>query len=226
MTLDETIRDCVHFYPSLFESRISALDHLYCVLGNGYDWQDGVLVERGTYKPFEPMVRLEHQRQAREEEFSDALSGVLSDWYVKRAAVIRRVHENEQAIVTGAMNYTLVGKHGFYPLTAISCPRHLSEVPDDVQPDWLAGAVEVAELIIAFGEHFDRAFVVGEFEDDTDRRRENAQANAAVAKVVLADLRARFPGCSAPPGLGLAGLTWNAAPSSPVEPNHGVHPRH
>ena len=33
-------------YPSLFPIRIHALHHLYCVLGNGYDWQGGILIER------------------------------------------------------------------------------------------------------------------------------------------------------------------------------------
>lgn len=52
MSLDEEVWRMIWSFPTLFcdvtyqKSRIKALGHLYLVLGNGYEWQDGQLVEK------------------------------------------------------------------------------------------------------------------------------------------------------------------------------------
>jgi len=45
-SVERTIEDMIARYPSLFQSRTQALHHLFVVLGCGYEWQNGELVDR------------------------------------------------------------------------------------------------------------------------------------------------------------------------------------
>ena len=44
MKLEETIQKMYDFYPSLFTERWQCLNHLFCVIGNGYRWENGELI--------------------------------------------------------------------------------------------------------------------------------------------------------------------------------------
>ena len=44
MTVERTIQWMFNEYPDLFRDRADALNHLFCVLGNGYEWKNGQLV--------------------------------------------------------------------------------------------------------------------------------------------------------------------------------------
>ena len=44
MNVELTIQNCFDNYPCLFKERADVLDHLFCVIGNDYEWKDGELV--------------------------------------------------------------------------------------------------------------------------------------------------------------------------------------
>lgn len=44
MKLEETIQQAFDLYPGLYRRREQVLNHLFCVIGNGYYWTDGELV--------------------------------------------------------------------------------------------------------------------------------------------------------------------------------------
>lgn len=44
MTCEETIQSMFDYWPCLFVDRADALNHLFCTIGNGYEWIDGQLV--------------------------------------------------------------------------------------------------------------------------------------------------------------------------------------
>ena len=44
MNVELTIQDCFDNYPGLFKERADVLSHLFCTIGNGYEWKDGELV--------------------------------------------------------------------------------------------------------------------------------------------------------------------------------------
>ena len=44
MTVEQTVRQSLLMYPSVSRNRWDAYEHLFCVIGNGYDWKDGELV--------------------------------------------------------------------------------------------------------------------------------------------------------------------------------------
>lgn len=45
VTFEDTLKYLLIFYQSLFKDRGWVLDHLFCVLGNGYEWVDGCLID-------------------------------------------------------------------------------------------------------------------------------------------------------------------------------------
>lgn len=44
MRAEDELQFMADFYPSIFPTRKHALHHLFCLIGNGYDWVDGELV--------------------------------------------------------------------------------------------------------------------------------------------------------------------------------------
>lgn len=45
LTAEDTLQMMADFYSDLFPTRKHALNHLFCVVGNGYEWIDGKLVD-------------------------------------------------------------------------------------------------------------------------------------------------------------------------------------
>ena len=45
MNVELTIQEMFDEYPTLFKERADCLNHLFCCIGNGYEWINGELVE-------------------------------------------------------------------------------------------------------------------------------------------------------------------------------------
>jgi hypothetical protein len=60
MTVEQVFADCYKYYPDLFRTRVNVIEHLFFVIGNGYRWVDGGLVETNP----EPLARIEYQLDA------------------------------------------------------------------------------------------------------------------------------------------------------------------
>lgn len=43
MTLKDTVKDSLIMFPSIHKNIIDVYDHLFCTIGNGYEWIDGEL---------------------------------------------------------------------------------------------------------------------------------------------------------------------------------------
>lgn len=46
MKLEETIQYLYDKYPMLFRTREECLNHLFCTVGNGFEWYKGELIEK------------------------------------------------------------------------------------------------------------------------------------------------------------------------------------
>ena len=55
MTCEETIQSLFDHFPTLFKDRSDALNHLFCVIGNGYRWENGALVSDQDMPPVNPL---------------------------------------------------------------------------------------------------------------------------------------------------------------------------
>jgi hypothetical protein len=68
MKLDDHIAYAIRTYPSLYSNRTQVLQHLFCVIGNGYDWHEGTLASH-SFELDGPVLTLEQA----EEEYQRSL---------------------------------------------------------------------------------------------------------------------------------------------------------
>jgi len=47
-SVEQTVRNDLLLWPSIHVNRFSVLHHLFCVIGNGFEWKNGELVETGS----------------------------------------------------------------------------------------------------------------------------------------------------------------------------------
>lgn len=126
MTLEQTIQHMFNKYPDLYQTRKDCLNHLFCVIGNGYEWFNGQLVNRENCKirvdtgeiisVDEPIVKLKGNNVAKQTELSYLYKSIYkySSWE-------------------------------WYPTCEYS---KINTYPDNIQEDWLLGIAETMVLIL------------------------------------------------------------------------------
>lgn len=145
-TVDATLARMFREYPSLFRTRLDALDQLFVVNGNGLVWRSGALVDRFREDPH-PRSTPEFQREfaaakaritAIEPDPSKQFDAVsrLND-----RALMKWMHEIERAALPVGPLPDDGQRHRFYPLCQYA---KINTVPANARPDWLAAAYETA----------------------------------------------------------------------------------
>jgi hypothetical protein len=119
MKLEPTISHMMIRYPTLFGIRQRALEHLYIVCGNGYEWYRGELIGESH-------------------ELTWDADGPISARYPENAESELR-HIEMVADAKRPLSY-------LYPFYE-GC--HLNCVPKNVKPDFLAGAKEMLGIILS-----------------------------------------------------------------------------
>lgn len=185
MNVTDTICEMVHYWPTTVQTRLDALDRLFCVCGTRYYWHQGRLVYCGSRELMDPIERL-RQRHADQEPSPWSAQDLAAD-----IAEVEAIHANEDAIVAGSHGPSLADWHGFYPLSDGS---NLCIVPDDVEPDWLEAALETCERIIEYARvrPVQARFGGGQSGESVSVR------NAEAASRVREELMRRFGGGLAP----------------------------
>lgn len=169
-TLAFAIREAKLAYPSLFGSAASVLNHLYLVIGNGYDWVDGGLVEicddgkgvrvremllagvpeskikklvakEDRERHEEMFGKYDRERRERRKQYSLMMRFRL--WRLDRELAISS--KNESSKPSGSIHP--------YPICEYSA---LWDIPDDAKPDWVAGAYEAARLALVHDSYNER----------------------------------------------------------------------
>ena len=51
MTVETTVQEMFDRYPLMYSTREECFDHLFCTIGNGYEWKRGQLVYRDSGDP-------------------------------------------------------------------------------------------------------------------------------------------------------------------------------
>lgn len=170
MKLEETIQYLYDFYPGLYSNRKQALDQLFCVNGNGYEWVNGQLVsdwampentvlvlgEDGKAKRNEERVKakreaykVEFLERQQEEQKALLKSGIAPD----HAEEIYPTNDKYLDAFAERMVSLRVddSKHTFYPLSNYS---GLFNLPADIQEDWIEGAKETISYLKEDGHGF------------------------------------------------------------------------
>lgn len=164
MTLKNTIARMITQYPMLFQDRVQCLDHLFCVIGNGYKWEKGQLVvpkylreeeerikSRKDDRPTdEQMIEMQLQTQtpARTKTFPDYKLSSFTQYMLVSYFRQQRALKNVDQIATAGFHEWVSPNYQFYPICEYS---KFLNLPKNVQPDWLAGAEETLALVKKFG---------------------------------------------------------------------------
>lgn len=78
MKVEDTIQYLYDNHPSLFQERWQCLNHLFCVIGNGYEWENGELVTKcANTKKYKP--KLNHEGRAVQRKVEDQTMGGLKE---------------------------------------------------------------------------------------------------------------------------------------------------
>lgn len=149
--IDEVTR-MISEYPSIFPNRLHAMNQLFCVIGNGYEWKNGELVCGDHVSP-EQRLRTIEQYNLIVEAAETILAADPTNKFAKEKLV--RLEEERHIsndayelarVYVDKLTPLLPGHDAtFYPLCEYSKIRN---VPTDVQPDWKE-AIEEMTLILA-----------------------------------------------------------------------------
>jgi len=143
MQVETTLQQMYDFCPELFATREECYDHLFCVIGNGYRWWHGQLVNE------RPFVCSKRER----EELLE-MNDRDYDREVPRAEQTEENVQKKQEMDEIRMNFLLKKKaeganpdilQKWYPLSRKYSA--LFNVPKDVKPDWAAAVEECKRML-------------------------------------------------------------------------------
>lgn len=175
ISVENTIKFCEQNYSDLYPNRKAIIDHLFFVIGNGYDWLDGCLVNTSPHDHLE--------RPARREENKDLYEAVDEVKVLLKSADKDYISFDEEHRMHWEADI-----HRFYPVSKDF--SNICQVPDDVKPDWLELAYEAALLLRdKSGVPNLKSKRYNHTEDDYKRQQENREIGAEI----VAQLERRFP---------------------------------
>jgi len=130
MRAEDTLQFMMDFNGNLFWSRQQCLNHLFCTIGNGYEWENGELVEKdydtkqmlSRWQLIEPVKHAEPRQLAVE----------LNE--------IREGTQRRRGFKENPKWYQLSKEYSY-----------LYNYPDNIKPDWLALIKECKQMLIADG---------------------------------------------------------------------------
>ena len=133
MRAEDTLQYMADFYPQLIPTRKHALNDLFCVIGNGYDWVNGELVNDDNryvkrYKLRNPIKKAEFRYE--------------QDW-LRFYKFYKKLYEDTNEKIPFEYNFE------WYPLSKTY--SYLFNYPDDIKDDWRALLEECKQLLIEDG---------------------------------------------------------------------------
>lgn len=129
MRAEDTLQFMMDFRGDMYYSRQECLNQLFCVIGNGYEWIDGELVEG-----------------------SIETSELLSRWQLSNP--IEHAKPTKSWEEYGKINEEIWNRRGiktdrWYPLSKKY--SYLFNYPKDIKPDWMALVEECRQMLIDNG---------------------------------------------------------------------------
>ncbi len=194
--INKRIADSIRRYPTLYRCRTDVLEHWFCVIGNGMEWQDGQLVSIFDEPPLRTVEQLvaentKWMRERLEEDDNEMDASTLARYRVmiqQESTRIRFTVENASdiALVEWSHNTPTRLRDSFsaksiYPLCAYS---RMSQVPDDVDPEWLAAVREM--IFVVFRSE------PSQYGFDPETNAKQHETNIQFASQTLASLARRF----------------------------------
>ena len=184
MTFEESVRDLMRTWPSLYYTRALALDALFMGYGNGTYWNDDGAVAN-IYADDDrnhPLVAAKEQfergvaevKENGTPEFRERDLEWKQEFYENKIATIKDVLNNLEERASGCD--CEIDSH-FYPLHKGGAAP-IQNIPDGCPADWVLGAREMCALVLACS-----------FEETEDG---NLARNKRIARKTIKDLDKRF----------------------------------
>ena len=133
MRAEDQLQYMADFYPELYPTRKHALNFLFCVIGNGYDWINGELVDNDN--KYEKRYKL--RKPIKKAEFPD------EQRWLEMNKFYRELYEGEEKKIPWEYDFE------WYPLAKDYAK--LYNYPDDIKPDWKELLEECKQLLLADG---------------------------------------------------------------------------
>lgn len=135
-----------------YTSRQDALNQLFCVLGNGYEWKEGELVDCSLLYEYDSIADSLIELPFEKDTAPDIVSKApLTDeeaeiqrqqWIEERAKL--KCKCNKRLSYEDALKITLENTHKWYPISKLA---HICNLPEDITPEWKAVAEECKAML-------------------------------------------------------------------------------
>lgn len=144
--VETTVREGILRYPGLFSSRVDVLHHILCVIGNGYEWENGEAVaEDKTTETWTAEAERADESNAWIYTRPKELQTVLLEGLDKRIAEQQAIVDNVDALASewGDLDGGVVYQQSDYAL--------LMNIPENVTPDWEAECHRMRQFVSQHG---------------------------------------------------------------------------
>lgn len=133
MRAEDTLQYMADFYPEIFPTRKHCLNQLFCVIGNGYKWVNGELVDDDS--KYEKRYKL--KKPIKKAEFIREENWIKMNKFYK---FIGDIHDKK---------IPFEYQFEWYPLSKNY--SKLFTYPEDIKDDWMALIEECKQMLIADG---------------------------------------------------------------------------
>ena len=162
MNLKDTMLRNIRLCPLNTKNKLDIYNQFFLVLGNGYEWNDGELVDvYGNNKilTIEEAIEKELLSEFNLTLFNRSINRNIRIYNISSAECkdkirerLKRYYKNIQTILHAEdiINHNIVINEDkrdfdFYPLTTYSA---IMNIPDNIKPDWLDGIKELMEYLL------------------------------------------------------------------------------
>lgn len=141
-TVNETVRESIMSYPSLYSNRTQVLHFILAVIGNGYHWVDGEPV-RQFEENGEPWTVECHEARL-ERDLANADSSIMRE-------IIADLSEDDKRHCLGIQKTIEDRIHLWEDLNSAPYPQTeyalLMRMPEDVTADWREACEQMREFL-------------------------------------------------------------------------------
>ena len=168
MNLELTIQEMFDDYPTLFKERSDCLNHLFCTIGNGYEWQNGELCLCGYTDEdgveLEPELKMhlvngkayQHNKLSLRDEAIHYANMNKEDNNKYPEEMQQALNDADQkyfASLPYDVYHKFPRKQRWYFYLGGYCTKfaYLFNYPSDIKQDWLDGINECRQMLIEDG---------------------------------------------------------------------------
>ena len=137
MTVETTVQWMFDHYPDLYSTREECFDHLFCTIGNGYEWKWGQLVYRDRGNPdYDEKI----EKKLHDDDYA-------KEWHVRAHQSKKNIEAKRKrdSVFVRAGILKNIDEHHWYPLSKRY--SRLFTIPADAKEDWKAAVEECKKML-------------------------------------------------------------------------------